>query len=105
VKIVNVLNYLGSSDMLYFDMTFIYVGSMERKAPKRTTFTQDLYVEVSYNFETDTIQEKITPYGKGVEFERVSIKREYFIQDWQTDVVDKYTPFIVERIATLRRYI
>lgn len=84
--------------MLYFDMTFIYVGSMERRVSRAT----DLYIEVSYNFETDTILETIRPYAKDIDLERVSIEREYFIQDWKIDVVDKYTPFIVENIRKLR---
>lgn len=90
--------------MLYLDMTFIYVGCMERKQVKSRNYVPDLFIEVHYDFETDTIMEKITPYGKDTEFERVSVEREYFIQDWQTDVVEKYTPFIVKNIETLRCY-
>lgn len=75
---------------------------MERNIAKTKYYIPTYYIKVFYNFETDSVKEIIQPYGKDEIFERESVEREYFINNWKKDVVDKYTPFIVNNITLLR---
>ncbi len=81
--------------------TYIYVGSMEirKKTGKRRWSTY--FIEVTYDFETDTIQEKIMLEDKVLEDVRSSVIRERWIPNWQY-VVQKYSAFITQNILKLR---